>query len=311
MEGRQMTHATKVFVYAAALVLCLCGNSVDYANATSTLWHLDDVKLDDGAMATGSFEYTSGQFDLTNFDIKVSGGGLPTFEYTPANSSARSSPDCVIEHRGVCFGKQQSTFFFLKGGGHRTLLLNTLPFDGTAQRLSLAGPPEPGALVPQDSREEIVRRITEGSVGPGTAPNTWKFVGVRFDDGGTVTGSFLWDRTSTELSHFHVVTTPGVALPVSHYTPDNGHAHGDSYRPAFFADFFGSTSTLVFIYASPFSDTGAPILTTGEHSIEFVGRTVADGMLVGAVVPEPRVLIFTMLGFIALLTFSPRRKLKF
>jgi hypothetical protein len=67
------------------------------AAATIVTWHLQNVRFDDGATATGVFVYDtekpprSGFPDLlVGFDVKVSGGPpgthFPSFEYTPAST---------------------------------------------------------------------------------------------------------------------------------------------------------------------------------------------------------------------------------
>jgi hypothetical protein len=59
------------------------------------------------------------------------------------------------------------------------------------------------------------------TLGPGTAyasPVTWYLSGVTFDDGGTATGSFVYDANATPAySSINITTTAGTVLPGANY----------------------------------------------------------------------------------------------
>lgn len=50
------------------------------------------------------------------------------------------------------------------------------------------------------------------------APVTWVFDSVTLNDGGTVTGSFVYDAALNEYSAIDVLTTAGSSLPGNHYS---------------------------------------------------------------------------------------------
>lgn len=63
----------------------------------------------------------------------------------------------------------------------------------------------------------------------GATPITWALVNVNFDDGGTASGSFVYDADTNTYSSINVITTGGTTLPggtydslAPSYTPTNG-----------------------------------------------------------------------------------------
>jgi len=62
---------------------------------------------------------------------------------------------------------------------------------------------------------------------PGGPPNpvVWYLSGVRFSDGGTASGSFVFDANNWQFSAIDITTTAGSSAPGAHYTAwDPGNA---------------------------------------------------------------------------------------
>jgi PEP-CTERM motif len=73
------------------------------AGATVVTWSLDG-EFDDGGVANGFFTLNdTPSIALSNYDIKVSGGNFPDFEYTPASASGEIPGTAY-----VLFGSQGS-----------------------------------------------------------------------------------------------------------------------------------------------------------------------------------------------------------
>ncbi|MEO8627713.1 MAG: hypothetical protein ABI612_06370 [Betaproteobacteria bacterium] len=66
----------------------ITGGSIE-ADTRATFWTLARVTLADGAEATGYFQFDHSAGDQTGatFDVKVSEGNLPGYEFTPSNSA--------------------------------------------------------------------------------------------------------------------------------------------------------------------------------------------------------------------------------
>ena len=59
------------------------------------------------------------------------------------------------------------------------------------------------------------------SVSASAAPLLWTLSGVTFADGGTASGSYIYDATTNTYSSVHVITTAGSRLPGATYTQEN------------------------------------------------------------------------------------------
>src|SRR4051812_47408077 len=61
------------------------------AHASLVTWNLEGTRFNDGGVATGFFTLTdTPSVALSDFDIKVSGGSWPSFEYTPASAGPQA-----------------------------------------------------------------------------------------------------------------------------------------------------------------------------------------------------------------------------
>ena len=70
----------KAFIFVVALF-----GYVQAATAELLRWNLQNVTFNDGGMATGFFSMDSKQEGgaLADFDVRVTGGKSPSFEYSP------------------------------------------------------------------------------------------------------------------------------------------------------------------------------------------------------------------------------------
>ena len=149
--------------------------------AAPVTWTLDNVRLADGATASGFFENDSqGTFELTRFDVKVTRGMLPAIDYTSRNASATSEVLCEFEHGGECFGPYQRVSFFA-GTTLPFVSFYTNPLPNVAGGVSLTG---------RISGESFRHLVTAGTIAAGTTSSTWSLRGVQFEDGATATGFF-------------------------------------------------------------------------------------------------------------------------
>jgi hypothetical protein len=78
--------ATLVRPVLASASLALTALCIEHAHAELVRWNLQNLLFNDGAVATGFFSLDTTQTSgpLADFDIKVSVGQYPSFEYTPA-----------------------------------------------------------------------------------------------------------------------------------------------------------------------------------------------------------------------------------
>ena len=130
----------------------------------------------------------------------------------------------------------------------------------------------------------------------------WTLSDVAFNDGGTASGSFLYDADIQSVTGYDVTTTAGTALPGDQYVdlfgtqppyPAASFAIIDIQNPA---DFTGSPF-LAFSFASPLSNAGGTIPLRHTISEGFCSnatcsfgnyrRSIADGVVIGNPIPEP------------------------
>ena len=156
---------------------------------------------------------------------------------------------------------------------------------------------------------------------------TWDLSGVTFDDGGTATGSFVYDALTNKYSAINVTTTLGSTLSGTTYTSlsslgsssDTGLLFGVSSGDV------TNTSVLFLLFDAALTNSGGivqlSLIPPDDNSVEglctnsdcsgFTMRSVTGGELVSEAVktPEPATISLLGMGFIALLISAARRKL--
>jgi len=120
---------------------------------------------------------------------------------------------------------------------------------------------------------------------PGGAPNpvVWYLSGVRFSDGGTASGSFVFDANNYQYSAINITTTAGSAAAGAHYAAwDPGNATIEwgvlAVPTAGLADYTG-VPLLEIVTNTLFTNAGGTIpLTLGGASMETTCNTACDAL---------------------------------
>lgn len=147
------------------------------------------------------------------------------------------------------------------------------------------------------------------AVGAHATPVQWTLSDVLFDDGGTATGSFIYDADSATYSNISITTTDALLVPVATFTT----LLSGSATDAAFATSAGNQTGLPFLqflyFQFPLTNAGGTLylidpffpaassfdgacVNAGCTSVAY-GRTMLDGGITGgapAVVPVPAAL---------------------
>jgi|SRR5215831_14358608 len=161
---------------------------------------------------------------------------------------------------------------------------------------------------------------------------TWTFSNVPFDDGGTASGSFVYNALTNSYTDIHVTTTAGTLLSGALYTSlspccldsDTGFAFGPNVTD------FTNTPVLFFLFSTPLTNAGGTIplmfgfvdpsldsaedFCTNSDCTAFSARFVTGGEVVGVpntAVPEPSAILLLIVGLIVLLVGSILRKVPY
>ena len=156
---------------------------------------------------------------------------------------------------------------------------------------------------------------------------TWNLSGVTFDDGGTASGSFVYDAVMNTYSAINVTTTAGTTLTGATYTSfsdvvlpsDTGFLFGPNS-----GDFTGA-SFLMWLFDAPLTNFGGIVqvsllppndsieaLCTSSDCSTFSSRSVTGGEVIAAVAtPEPSAFLLVGMGLLALLAGAAIRKISY
>ena len=148
------------------------------------------------------------------------------------------------------------------------------------------------------------------------APVLWTLSGVTFDDGGTASGSFLFDADTLQFSAIDIVTSDGVVLVGTIYGFDHPGFPNDPNRLLVVDTLPRAVGihAMHLALASPMTDAGGVIPLgvppVGSRGIEGLCvtagcfgvdpfRTPIAGELEGTVVPDPGTLLLVSIGLAA------------
>ncbi len=147
----------------------------------------------------------------------------------------------------------------------------------------------------------------------------WDLSGVTFDDGGTASGSFVYDATANTYSSIDIITTLGTAFGGATYTSLSGGFGSSSTGMLLGAsgDLTG-TPLLFLFFGSDLTNSGGTVSLTGvgegtcdntDCSSNTRLRSITAGQVVGTVsTPEPSALSLLGLGLVGLLAVAAMRK---
>lgn len=151
------------------------------------------------------------------------------------------------------------------------------------------------------------------------APLLWTFDNVAFNDGGSLTGSFVYDYTAQTISSVNVQSTAGSAFGGTSYTAGINVLTGalllttDQVPPA--NDLAGENILgliLVLPFAGSnglgsFNESVCPLVgACAESTLTTLRTTLPGGTIVGSVVPVPAALPLLVSGFAALVALRRR-----
>ena len=92
-----------------------------------------------------------------------------------------------------------------------------------------------------------------------SAPLTWTFSGVTFDDGGTLSGTFDYDAGTGTLGNYNIVASAGSTLGAFTYIPSNSSGGGFVFFSNATFPIGGGLSenrVLVLQFATPLTNAG-------------------------------------------------------
>jgi len=147
-------------------------------------------------------------------------------------------------------------------------------------------------------------------VGNASANITYAFSGVTFDDGGTLTGTFVTNDTDTALVDFDITTSVGTNIGF-HYTPGTSDGSTSTSLPAIIvANTPPSFDHILQVTFSNLTATGSPIkigtFDSFEQGLSGARRDIVAGSVVA--VPEPSTLALFGIGGLGLMGWVLRRR---
>jgi len=333
----------KLVLAEAALALLVFGTQG--ANAGSLVWNLQNVTFVDGGIASGSFVLNTDplQNRLDNFDVKVTGGRFPSYEYSPQNSVGSYGYCSTMLPPGGC----------PLGYGTRVLLEPKTDSD-PPRKLFLRIPP-PATLIQSgtyrlnstashsyytdtssdydlnyagQSDLDVKRWVRDGSLTTGIPQPLqhgplveWSLDNIKFDNGGTATGSFVYDRSNGNVVDFNVQTNQPPRIHSFTYSPNfpcGGGGGGDCAAASVSPGQIPGTSILSFrtegIAPSQYyeisltaggsmTDKGGilPLISGNfDYGYAELHSSLILGSLIGSPIPEMTPALFVAVGLIML-----------
>ena len=150
----------------------------------------------------------------------------------------------------------------------------------------------------------------------------WNLIGVTFDDGGTASGSFVYDAATNTYSSINIITAGGTAFGGATYTNLSGIFGSSSTGMLLGASGDLTNTALLFLmFGADLTNSGGtiPLIGVGEGtcdnsdcSASTLLRSITAGNVVATVsTPEPSALSLLGLGLATLLAGAAIRKLSY
>jgi hypothetical protein len=144
-------------------------------------------------------------------------------------------------------------------------------------------------------------------------PITYTLTGVKFADGTSATGSFIFDAATKKSSGYDILTQPGILDAFEWTQADSGLYAGSGAGPNNFTLItFDGRRVFNFSFLNPFTDAGGVnqinIASTYECNNCGTYRRVNAGSVTSNPVPEPATLALMLPALGALLVGARRRK---
>jgi hypothetical protein len=329
----------------AALGGGLILGDLQLATANVLRWNLQNVTFNDGGTATGFFTLdTAAGSQPADFDVKVTGGKYAPYEYHPQRSAAYRGPATFTPGNNiVSFYSQLDIRTFNLGtpaltqpGTYSLTSLNNSSVDSSLEFKYIGGGFPP-------ARWMLTGSITTGMP---EAPKhgtlvRWALDGVKFGNGGTASGSFVYDASRHIVVDFNLhsdVTVlgethlgeqainqlfpcqPSIQSP----SPDSGplcwRVLVSPDPPTGTVEIIfddraqtsGGTIDLTLVSGGTLTNEGGSVSLLESSSIACCGQfggssNLIAGSLIGTPVPEQSQALFFALGLTALVVFSTRR----
>jgi hypothetical protein len=298
-----------------AFVLCLGQLGATSSIAIPITWTLSGATFDDGGTASGSFRYdaTSNAYSAINI--------------TTTNGTSFGGASYPAVHPD--FGSPSSVYLPIGPGALADFSGTTALLLGFSSALSNLGGPvsldvgstllEIECTAPNCSSGLGKRQLASGSL-IASLPITYVLNGVTFGDGGTASGSFVYDVLNNSYSGVDITTTAGAAFGGAKWDLVGNLAQPKSDATQLVAQSSSNSSWwLLTAYNSPLQTSPVETSIDGTKSSENLCldascstfsplRLVTSGSVTPSDVPEPSSLILGLAGGLALLAGRRRRQ---
>ena len=207
-KGRWMLKPSRLFLCLLPFLM------IGGAPASPVTYTLSGVTFSDTATASGSFQYDAATNTYSNVNITTTGATRAGETYSSVSSGFGGNSSGVLIVTSLA-GSQAGL------PGLSLLFSPTLP--GTAGTAILTGEEadcsDSGCTVPSGTSRSITAGSATATIAAST-PQKWFLAGVKFADGGTASGSFIFNAGM--FSNVNITTQSGSRQPATDNTVSGG-----------------------------------------------------------------------------------------